>query len=269
MQFLKFWGEAIWASLSFGWVVFGIVSTAMPALFALVVRYWPSAANVSWIKWSAEHQSELHVGFAVIFIAIYLIYAPYRLYSREHTARIAAEQAKPVQAPTPIKLDVADEESRKEIIDLKKQLEASQETIRNLRQSPRSLTAQQRSKLVASLKPSGSFNIGIRVAETLEAQNYADQFIDVFKEVGWKQVNTRFLIHTRLPIGLWVYVPDGKNPTDGASQLLSALEAAGIPAKGMEVPALEAGTFELMVGYQEEPKPTPPSPTPDTVASPP
>jgi hypothetical protein len=92
MQFLRFCGEAIRESFSFGWLVFGIVSTAMPALFALILRYWPSTANVSWIKWAAEHQSELHLTIAAIFFAIYLLYAPYQLYNREHAARIAAEQ---------------------------------------------------------------------------------------------------------------------------------------------------------------------------------
>jgi hypothetical protein len=130
MQFLKFWGEAIWESLSVGWLVFGIVSTALPALFTLIVRYWPNAAKVNWIKWTADHQSELHVAIALIVIAIYLIYSPYKLYNREHTARIVAEQNKPAQAPLPIKLDVADEESRKQIIDLRRELAEAQETIK-------------------------------------------------------------------------------------------------------------------------------------------
>jgi hypothetical protein len=134
-------------------VVFGFVSTAMPALFALIVRYSTSAANVGWIKWAADHQSELHVAIAAIFIVVYLIYAPYRLYNREHTARIAAEQqSRPAQAAPPIKLDVADEESRKEISDLKGQLATAQETIRNLQQPVRSVTPQQRFTLIASLK---------------------------------------------------------------------------------------------------------------------
>ena len=139
MQFLKFWWEAIWASLSFGWVVFGIVSTAMPALFALLVRYWTAAANVTWIKWSADHQTELHVGIAALFVVVYLVYAPYRLYSREYTARIAAEQNRPTESPAPIKFDVIDTEVRSELQKTKaelgttkKDLEKAQATIRAL-----------------------------------------------------------------------------------------------------------------------------------------
>jgi hypothetical protein len=132
MQFLKFWGEAIWASLSYGWVVFGIVSTAMPALFALIVRYWPPAENIGWIRWSVDHQAELHVAIAVIFIAMYLIYAPYRLYNRERTARIAAEQNKSAQTPARIRLDVADTNARKELEETKKQLQTAETTVQKL-----------------------------------------------------------------------------------------------------------------------------------------
>jgi hypothetical protein len=49
---------------------------------------------------------------------------------------------------------------------------------------------------------------------------------------------------------------------------MSALKAAGIRVQGQEVPALESGTFELMIGYQEA-KSTPPSATPDMEALPP
>ena len=75
-----------------GWIVFGVVSTALPALFTFIVRYWPKGAEISWVKLAADHQSELHVAIAGLFIVIYLVYVPYRLYNREHIARLAAEQ---------------------------------------------------------------------------------------------------------------------------------------------------------------------------------
>jgi hypothetical protein len=132
MQFLKFWCEAIWKSLSFGWLVFGIMSTALPVLFALIVRYWAPAEKINWIRWSADHQAELHVAIALIFIAIYLIYAPYRLYNREHTARIAAEQKNEAAQPPPIRLDVTDTDARKELEETKKKLQTAETTVRKL-----------------------------------------------------------------------------------------------------------------------------------------
>lgn len=91
MSFLRFWGEAISQSFGVGWLVFGTVSTAMPALIALLIRYCPPAANVRWINWSADHQTELHVAIATLCVVIYLVYAPYRLYRTERVARVAAQ----------------------------------------------------------------------------------------------------------------------------------------------------------------------------------
>jgi hypothetical protein len=91
MSFLKFWGEAISQSFGVGWVVFGAVSTAMPALIALLLRYVPATANVRWINWTADHQAELHVGIAALCVAIYLVYAPYKLYKVERNAKTAAQ----------------------------------------------------------------------------------------------------------------------------------------------------------------------------------
>jgi hypothetical protein len=99
MQFLKFWWEALWASLTFGWVVFGIVSTGLPAAFTLLIRYSPKAGNVDWIRWSADHQTELHVSVAAIFVLAYFFYAPYKVYKREHSARVAAEAGQASQLP--------------------------------------------------------------------------------------------------------------------------------------------------------------------------
>jgi hypothetical protein len=134
MQFLKFWGGAFWESLTIGWVVFGIVSTATPALFTLVVRYWPKAAQITWVKWAADHQSELHVAIASLCILIYLIYVPYRLFNREHQARVAAEQkiAAGQNPDSRIRLDVADTDARKELAETKDKLDQAYKTIQKL-----------------------------------------------------------------------------------------------------------------------------------------
>ena len=132
-EFFKFWGESLWASFSFGWAVFGIVSTAMPALFALLVRFWPGVANVAWVKWASDHQSELHVGIALIFIGVYFFYAPYKLYNVEHSARLVAERkVKSPPEPTPLKLDVADLDAREELKQTKQRLASAYATIREL-----------------------------------------------------------------------------------------------------------------------------------------
>jgi hypothetical protein len=175
-----------------------------------------------------------------------------------------------------IKLDVTDVESRKQISDLQAKLETANDTIRKLQSSlasaKRSLKPEQRSLLVTALKQYGSFELGVRNAGTQEAQDYADQLKAALIEGGWKIRETQFLIANHQPLGLWVMVPNGKEPTKGANELLSALTAAGLNGKGIEVTALHEGTFDLIVGFPtDEPimvQSTLPSPTPDKEASP-
>jgi len=130
MQFFKFWGDAIWESLTIGWIVFGGVSTAVPVTFYFLGKHWPSLLQIPWFKWCAEHQNELHVGTAVAFVVIYFFYAPFVSWSRERSARIEAEGR--VAGEPRIKLDVMDAEGRKELEKTREELTKAQETIRAL-----------------------------------------------------------------------------------------------------------------------------------------
>lgn len=106
----------------------------MPLLVSLLLKYAPQTENIAWIKWVSDHQAELHVGIAVLCVAVYMVVAPFRLYQRERTAKEAAESAlknQPVEQPR-FALDVADPEARRELEKTKSELEKAQETIRAL-----------------------------------------------------------------------------------------------------------------------------------------
>src|SRR2546423_1630054 len=126
MSFLKFWVEAICASFSVGWGVLGGVSTAMPVIFYFIGKYWPPSLEIPWLKWCVEHQNELHVTTAALFVIVYLVYAPFQLYSRERSLRIEAEGK--VNGEPRIKFDVTDVDGRKELEKLRNELNEAQKT---------------------------------------------------------------------------------------------------------------------------------------------
>jgi hypothetical protein len=80
MGFFRFWGESLKRCFSLGWLIFGIVSTAMPAGITLIQHWFFALANVPLFKTVSEYQAEIQVGIALIFLASYLAYAPFRLY---------------------------------------------------------------------------------------------------------------------------------------------------------------------------------------------
>jgi hypothetical protein len=95
-KFFGFWGRALWHSFSFGWIVFGAMSTLMPAVIALTQKWIPSWAGIGWMKWISNYQVELQVGIALVFAITYLVYAPYRLHKQvsdelTKTKRLLAE----------------------------------------------------------------------------------------------------------------------------------------------------------------------------------
>jgi hypothetical protein len=81
--FLKFWWKAIWSAFAYGWLVFGIVGTFLPAVISLIQRHWPALASIRWIKWVTDNQVEIQCCIAALFIMLYLAYAPYRLYKEQ------------------------------------------------------------------------------------------------------------------------------------------------------------------------------------------
>jgi hypothetical protein len=93
VAFLKFWYTAIRETLVFGWVVFGAMSTLLPAVISLIQKHSPTVAAIPLIKWVAENQVEIQVSIAALFLVPYLLYAPYRLY-KEQGKELAALSVK-------------------------------------------------------------------------------------------------------------------------------------------------------------------------------
>jgi hypothetical protein len=213
------------------------------------------------------------IATVIVFIFVLALHFFFWTPKRMNESLIA--QLHPKQEEPRIRLDVADEQSRRQINDLEAKLETANKTIVELRSSiasaKRSLLPEQRSRLIAALKQYGSFEVGVRDAGTQESQDYADQLKTALVEGGWKLREPQFLIVTHQAAGLWVMVRNGNSPPKGANELLSALEAARLDAKGIEVPSIREGTFDLNVGFPvNDPtvQPIPPSPAPNTEASP-
>jgi hypothetical protein len=91
MSFLEFWGSALRQSFGVGWVVFGIVSTFMPAVIVLTQKYYAYAASLPWVQKIAENQVEFQTGFAALAVVVYCVYAPFKLY-KKRDAEIAREK---------------------------------------------------------------------------------------------------------------------------------------------------------------------------------
>lgn len=89
MGFFRFWFDALWQSLSFSWLIFGVIGTILPAVVSLVQRRWTGAASIPLIKSIADNQAEIQCVIAVLFLVGYLAYAPYKLY-REQGEKLAA-----------------------------------------------------------------------------------------------------------------------------------------------------------------------------------
>jgi hypothetical protein len=87
--FFKFWWKAILSAFAFSWLVFGVMSTSFPAVISLIQKYWPALESIRWIKFVADNQVEIQCCIAGLVLALYLLYAPYRLY-KEQGAQLAA-----------------------------------------------------------------------------------------------------------------------------------------------------------------------------------
>jgi hypothetical protein len=80
MGFLQFWLESLKRSFTLGWFVFGVVSTAMPAAITLIQHWYPALAAHQFFKSVSEYQAEIQVAIALVVLASYAAYAPFRLY---------------------------------------------------------------------------------------------------------------------------------------------------------------------------------------------
>lgn len=140
-----------------------------------------------------------------------------------------------------------EEEARKRA-EAQKALVEKTEEIR-LKGLPRTLTAEQRVRLLEILKhsPKGAFNISW-VANNPETLRFADQLASVLKEAGWTLKETSGALDSNVPVGLLIRV---QNPqTSRAVALQQALNEVGFPADGQIIPQLPEQTVLLFIGVK-------------------
>jgi hypothetical protein len=66
--FFKFWGRAIRSAFAVGWLVFGAVSTLLPAVTSLTQKHWQALASIGWVKWISDNQAESQCYFAALVL---------------------------------------------------------------------------------------------------------------------------------------------------------------------------------------------------------
>jgi hypothetical protein len=283
MQSLKFWGGAFWESLTVGWVVFGIVSTAMPALFTLIVRYWPKAGGVAWIKWASDHQSELHVALALLCVLLYSLYVPYRLFNREHAARLDVEKKLAARPAPPIHFDVSDIEGRKlaqdDITKLRSENEELKTQLNEIQKSDRwGLTDEQFDVLSSNLKTSAALEpipsdeqaafISCVMGDA-GSMRFAEKLSLAFKKAGWKfkgDSGYNQAIFEPIPEGVAFHVHSKEDVPRALNTLAGTLRYFGIDSTGYIREQIPPGHFDVVIGLKPESSKR--SPTPNKEASP-
>jgi len=114
----------------------------------------------------------------------------------------------------------------------------------------RSVTEEQQKMLPTLLREAGGMcELGIRHAQgSPEAEQYASALADLMQQAGWKLRWPQLLVQDKEAPGLWVMIHREADAPQCAKVLLASLNAVGIEARGVEVTALAAGTFDLLVG---------------------
>jgi hypothetical protein len=85
--FLRFWRLAVTEAASVGWAVFGVVSTVLPDVVAVIHKFLPNIEVFGFVQWVINHQVRARLIAATIAVTVYLLYAPYRMY-REQVTRL-------------------------------------------------------------------------------------------------------------------------------------------------------------------------------------
>lgn len=264
----------------------------MPAIFFLLVRYWPGAANVTWIRWSADHQSELHVGIAVICVVVYFVYAPYHLsvgdraarveaedaYKQEHGARVEAEK-KLTSAPLQFQVTETDSQARAEIESLRSENEKLKAQLDEVKKSSKwGPTDEQFTVIASNLRtiasiepiPSDEQDPFIScVMGDAGSIRFAAKLADAFKKAGWKLKDVGYVQAISSPVreGVAVHVHSETNIPRTLDTLVGTLKSFGIECTGYIREQLPPGHFDIDIGLKPESS-TQLSPTPNTEASP-
>ena len=95
--FFGFWGAAVQDGFSFGWVIFTAVGVALPDILAMIHKLFPQLwATFEFLHPISAHPVRTRLICLGIAIVVYLIYAPYNLYSRLAAWAIAVEHQRPI-----------------------------------------------------------------------------------------------------------------------------------------------------------------------------
>jgi len=115
---------------------------------------------------------------------------------------------------------------------------------------PRSVTEEQQKMLPTLLRRAGEgCELGVRHAQgSPESEQYSSALAALMQQAGWKLRWPQLLVQEKEAPGVWVLVHREEDAPTCAKVLLASLNAVGIEARGVEVTALQSGTFDLLVG---------------------
>jgi hypothetical protein len=122
--------------------------------------------------------------------------------------------------------------------------------------SPRRLSEEHKKELVKTLSslPKPTSPPGVFWSSTApDGEIYGQDFIDVFKRLGWAEGagnwgTESLLMHV---VGVHLIVHSAASRPQGAGELQQALESIGIKAPGDVDPNIPEGTFEIRIGSKE------------------
>jgi hypothetical protein len=114
----------------------------------------------------------------------------------------------------------------------------------------RAVTDEQQKMLPTLLRQAGgACELGVRHAQgSPESEQYASALAVLMQQAGWKLRWPQMLVQEKEAPGVWVLVHREDDAPPCAKVLLASLNAVGIEARGVEVTALQSGTFDLLVG---------------------
>jgi hypothetical protein len=122
----------------------------------------------------------------------------------------------------------------------------------------RKLTGDQVTRLVALALTAGAQEIAFRHSEgSKDAQELSDQIFDALvTRGGWKPKRPKFMFSTHEAYGVWVLAQTSNPVPLAAEKLMQILndKQVGLNAQILEVPDLNPGDVDLMVGLPGEPK---------------
>jgi hypothetical protein len=124
-------------------------------------------------------------------------------------------------------------------------------------QGYRELTEDQKTQLIALLRPYAPQQVYFVSAPDAEATEYADEISSALNSAGWKTVGPQYNwgTMTHQGEGVWVQVSDvGKPAPRGAAVLQTALKKIGIDANGGSFPMVGENGFLLYVGLRPRSK---------------